>query len=330
MNTTEKTLRIGICGYGNLGRGVEQALAKTQDMELLGIFTRRDPSTVTSALGCGVHGMDALDRWQGKLDVLMLCGGSRSDLPEQTPVLAEKFNVIDSFDTHAHVAEHFARVDDAAARTGHAALISVGWDPGLFSLMRVLADAVLPAGRSYTFWGRGVSQGHSDAIRRIPGVANAVQYTVPITDAVERVRRGEQPTFTSRQKHWRECHVVLEPGADRERVRQAIVSMPDYFADYDTTVHFISAHELARHHAAMPHGGFVIRSGETSPQSSQVLEFRLKLDSNPEFTASVLVAYARALHRMHEAGRTGALTLLDVPPALISPHAADELRRQYL
>lgn len=330
MNHDEDTVRIGIAGYGNLGRGVELAIARNKGMRAVGIFTRRDPSAVTPSAGCPVYGIDRLDEWQDQLDVLILCGGSRTDLPGQTPDLARKFNVIDSFDTHARITGHFARVDHAARATGHAALISAGWDPGLFSMNRVLADAVLPEGSTHTFWGRGVSQGHSDAIRRIRGVADAVQYTVPVEEAVEKVRSGGQPELTTRQKHTRECYVVLEPGADGDYVREAIVSMPDYFADYDTTVHFVSSGELARDHAAMPHGGFVIRSGTTSAGTSQVVEFSLKLDSNPEFTGSVLVAYARALHRMHRAGHTGALTVLDVPPALISPRSAGELREHYL
>ena len=330
MAATTQGIRIGIVGYGNLGRGVELALTHNPDMQLAGIYTRRDPKGVQVRMGSAVFGMDALAKQADKIDVLVLCGGSKDDLPHQSPELAARFNLVDSFDTHAHIPEHFAAVDQVARAGKTTALISAGWDPGLFSIQRVMGDALLPEGDTYTFWGRGVSQGHSDAIRRVPGVAGGVQYTVPIEGAVEQVRSGTRPKLSTRQKHRRECYVVLKDGADAEQVRQAIVTMPDYFADYETTVHFISAAELKRDHVAMPHGGFVIRSGNSSPKTQHVVEYRLQLDSNPEFTSGVLVAYARAVHRLHAAGQFGAKTVLDVPPALISPRGAAELRKHYL
>lgn len=324
-------IRIGIAGYGNLGRGVEQALARNKDMTLVGVFTRRDPATV-KPLGddVAVHGWDELPAHVDDVDVLILCGGSRTDLPEQGPAMAALFNTVDSFDTHAHIPEYFAAVDGAATASGHTALISCGWDPGMFSINRLYGEALLPDGDTYTFWGRGVSQGHSDAIRRVPGVAGGVQYTVPATAAIEAVRSGSRPELTTRQKHTRECFVVLAEGADPEAVREQIVNMPDYFADYDTTVTFITAEELARDHATMPHGGFVLRGGTTSEGTSQVIEYRLTLDSNPEFTASALIAYARAVHRLAEQGRHGATTVLDIPPALLSPKSAEQLRAELL
>ena len=324
-------IRIGIVGHGNLGRGVEAAMAHNPDMRLAAIYTRRDPASLKPlAAGTPVHRMADLAAHAGQLDVLVLCGGSKDDLPAQSPELAERFCIVDSFDTHARVPEHFAAVD-AAARAGQTtALISAGWDPGLFSINRVYGEALLPDGATYTFWGKGLSQGHSDALRRVPGVAGAVQYTVPVEAAVQQVRSGTRPSLGTRQKHTRECFVVLQGGADAEAVRQAIVTMPHYFDEYDTTVHFINAEQLARDHAAMPHGGFVIRSGNTTVAHKQIIEYRLQLDSNPEFTASVLVAYARAVHRLHQRGQFGAVTVLDVPPALLSPRSGEELRRDYL
>jgi len=323
-------VRIAIVGYGNLGRGVEKAVGKNSDTTLVGVYTRRDPAGVKPASGAPVHAVDALLAHQKDIDVLILCGGSKDDLPVQTPEYARHFNVVDSFDTHARIPEHFARVD-AAARAGQTtALISAGWDPGLFSVNRVMSDAFLPDGATYTFWGKGLSQGHSDAIRHVPGVAGGVQYTIPVPAAMEKARSGQRPAMSTREKHQRECFVVLQPGADAGAVRQAIVSMPDYFSDYDTTVHFISAEELAREHAGMAHGGFVIRSGDTSDQVKHVIEYRLQLDSNPEFTSSVLVAGARAVHRLHQAGQHGCKTMLDLSPALLSPRSAQALRAEYL
>ncbi|MDU7588648.1 MAG: diaminopimelate dehydrogenase [Acidovorax sp.] len=323
--------RIGIVGYGNLGRGVEAAIAKNPDMAIAGIFTRRDPAQL-QPLGASVpvHGMDSLLRHKGAIDVLVLCGGSKDDLPWQSPELAAHFNLVDSFDTHARIPGHFAAVDAAAQAGQTTALISAGWDPGMFSINRVLGEALLPDGATYTFWGKGLSQGHSDAVRRVPGVAGGVQYTIPVPEVVDKVRSGVRPELSTREKHRRECFVVLQDGADADAVRRAIVGMPHYFDQYDTTVQFISAEELARDHGAMPHGGFVIRSGNTSASSKQVIEYRLQLDSNPEFTASVLVAYARAVHRMHAAGQFGCKTVLDVAPALLSAKSAAELREQFL
>ncbi len=327
------SIRIGILGYGNLGRGVECAVKQNQDMELKAVFTRREPESV-SVLTPGVqvcHVSRAAD-FRGELDVLILCGGSATDLPEQTPEYAGVFNVVDSFDTHARIPEHFARVDQAARQGGKTAIISVGWDPGMFSLNRVYGEAVLPQGKDYTFWGRGVSQGHSDAVRRIPGVADARQYTIPLDSALEAVRVGKNPELTPRQKHTRECFVVLEKGADGARVEQEIKSMPNYFADYDTTVHFISAEEMQRDHSRLPHGGFVLRSGATgwNQENSHLIEYSLKLDSNPEFTASVLTAYARAAWRLSSEGAVGCKTVLDVAPAYLSPRSGEELRAAML
>lgn len=324
-------IRIGIVGYGNLGRGVEQSIAVNPDLELVGIFSRRDPLSVKPAHpSTKVYALDAIDEHADEFDVLVLCGGSKSDLPEQTPELAAKYTVVDSFDTHAKVPEHFAAIDTAAKAGGTIAVISTGWDPGLFSIARLYGEAVVPNGSSYTFWGRGLSQGHSDALRRIPGVANAVQYTIPSETAMARARSGERPELTTREQHTRECFIVLEEGADEGAIREAIVTMPDYFEPYDTTVHVISAEELAREHAGMPHGGFVIRSGESSPGVSHTVEFRLELDSNPEFTASVLTAYARAAARLVAAGESGGRTPFDIAPGLLSPKSAEELRATML
>ncbi len=326
------SIRLGIVGYGNLGRGVECAAGKAADMELVGVFTRREPSTVKTLTGIPVYSMDALKDMKDSIDVLVLCGGSANDLPTQTPMLAKDFNVVDSFDTHARIPDHFENVNAAACSSGHVAVISVGWDPGLFSLNRMLGGAILPDGNDYTFWGRGVSQGHSDAIRRIEGVVDARQYTIPVESAVESVRNGENPTLTTREKHTRECFVVAAEGADLERIEREVVTMPNYFADYDTTVHFISKEELMRDHAGIPHGGVVIRSGKTGidGQNNNVIEFKLKLDSNPEFTSSVLVAYARAAARLYKEGVTGCKTVLDIAPAYLHPDSPDELRRKLL
>ncbi|MCZ2104961.1 MAG: diaminopimelate dehydrogenase [Comamonadaceae bacterium] len=323
-------VRIAIVGYGNLGRGVEAAIAKNPDTTLVGVYTRRDPASVRPASDAPVRALSDLAGQRAAVDVLVLCGGSKDDLPVQTPQLARDFNVVDSFDTHARIPEHFAQVD-AAARAGKTtALICAGWDPGLFSIQRVMGDALLPDGATYTFWGKGLSQGHSDAIRHVAGVAAGVQYTIPVQSAIEQVRSGVRPQLSTREKHRRECFVVLKPGADAEAVRRAIVAMPYYFDEYDTTVHFISAEELAREHSGMAHGGFVIRSGATSAALKHVIEYRLQLDSNPEFTASTLLACARAVHRLHRAGEIGCKTLLDIPPALLSAKTGAQLRAELL
>lgn len=324
-------IRVGIVGYGNLGRGVEHALAQNADMALAGIFTRRAPASIAPLReGTKVYGMDALDTQAGAIDVLILCGGSREDLPVQSPALAAHFDVVDSFDTHARIPEHFAAVDAAARGGGHTAVICAGWDPGLFSLARVLGESFLPSGDAFTFWGPGLSQGHSDAIRRVPGVKMGVQYTLPSEQAIARVRAGERPSFSTREMHTRACYVVLEAGADAEAVKRAIQTMPHYFADYDTTVTFIGEDEFRRDHTKMPHGGFVMRSGTTGQGSRQLVELRLALDSNPEFTANVLVACARACHRMRKQGDVGAKTMFDIAPGLLSPRSAEELRRELL
>lgn len=326
-------IRIGIFGYGNLGRGVECAIRQNEDMELAAVFTRRDPASLSLLTkGVPVVSADEAKDWKDRIDVLVLCGGSATDLPKQTPQMAQYFHVIDSFDTHAHIPEHFEAVDEAARKSGHVGVISVGWDPGMFSLNRLYASAILPDGSDYTFWGKGVSQGHSDAIRRIEGVADARQYTIPVPEALDAVRRGENPSLTTRQKHTRECFVVAKDGADTDRIREQIVTMPDYFADYDTTVHFITAEEMAASHSALPHGGFVFRSGRTGKEgeNSQLIEYSLKLDSNPEFTASVLLAYARAAYRMAGEGQMGCRTVFDIAPAYLSPKSAEELRRTML
>ena len=326
-------IRIGILGYGNLGRGVECAIRQNPDMELKAVFTRRNPSNVKilteTAKVCSVE--EAVD-WKDALDVMILCGGSATDLPEQTPEYAEYFHVVDSFDTHAKIPEHFARVNAAAKKGGKVAVISVGWDPGLFSLNRMYASAILPEGKDYTFWGRGVSQGHSDAVRRIPGVKDARQYTIPVEKALEAVRAGENPELSTRQKHTRECFVVLEEGADAALVEETIKNMPDYFADYDTTVHFIDAEEMKREHSRLPHGGFVLRSGVTGweRENRHLIEYSLRLDSNPEFTSSVIVAYARAAYRMALEGQTGCKTVFDIAPAWLSPKSGEELRASML
>ncbi len=322
------SIRIGINGYGNLGRGVELAIKETGDLELVAVFTRRDPASLKILTeGVPVVAADEIENWKDKIDVLILCGGSATDLPVQTPRLAKLFNCIDSFDTHARIPEHFANVDASAKEAGLVTIASVGWDPGMFSLMRVYANAILPNGKDYTFWGKGISQGHSDAIRRIAGVKNAKQYTIPVEASMRAVREGKNPVLTDRQKHLRECFVVLEEGADAARVENEIKTMPNYFADYDTTVHFISEEELRRDHSGMAHGGFVFRTGTTgvNKEHKHVIEYSLTLDSNPEFTTSVLVAFARAAYRFHQEGRTGCFSVLDVPPVYLCEQSREEL-----
>ena len=325
-------MKIGIYGYGNLGRGVELAVRQNPDMELFGIFTRRDPKTVRTLTGAPVYAAQKAEEYAGEIDAMIICGGSASDLPEMTPMLVRHFNVVDSFDTHARIPEHFANVDKEAFTHAHTAIISAGWDPGLFSLARLYMNIVLPDGKDYTFWGRGVSQGHSDAIRRIPGVKDARQYTVPVEDALRRVRNGENPELTTREKHTRECYVVAEEGADKALIEKQIKEMPNYFADYDTTVTFITEEEMKRDHAELPHGGQVIRGGTTGKDGSHrhVMEFSLKLDSNPEFTASVLAACARAINRMHSRGMNGCKTIFDIAPADLSPMDPAEIRKKLL
>ena len=325
-------MKIGIYGYGNLGRGVEAALRQNQDMEIVGVFTRRDPATVKTVTGIPVYSADLAEDFTTEIDVMIICGGSATDLPVMTPKLARSFNVVDSFDTHARVPEHFANVEQAAMATAHTALISAGWDPGLFSLARLYMNTVLPEGKDYTFWGRGVSQGHSDAIRRIPGVKDARQYTVPVPAALAAARGGENPDLSTRQKHTRECYVVAEEGADLEKIERQIKEMPNYFADYDTTVTFITEEEMKANHAELPHGGFVIRSGVSgfNKEHKQIIEYNLKLDSNPEFTGSILVAYARAAARMAAEGKSGGFTVFDIAPAYRSPLSGEELRAHLL
>ncbi|MBO5036927.1 MAG: diaminopimelate dehydrogenase [Clostridia bacterium] len=327
------SIRIGIYGYGNLGKGIENAIRQNPDMTLAAVFTRRDPSKVKIATpNVPVVLASDVEQYVGKIDVMILCGGSATDLPEQTPALAKLFPVVDSFDTHANIPAHLAKVDEAAKQGGHAAMISVGWDPGMFSLNRFYASAVLPEGEDYTFWGKGVSQGHSDAIRRIDGVADAKQYTIPVDSALEAVRSGAAPTLTTRQKHTRECFVVAEEGADLDRIENEIKTMPNYFADYDTTVHFITAEELKRDHSGIPHGGFVIRTGKTgaNKEHNHVIEYSLKLDSNPEFTSSVIVAFARAVNRLQSEGNFGCKTVFDIPPIYLSAKPASEIVKNLL
>ena len=326
------SIRIGILGYGNLGRGVECAIKHNPDTELVAVFTRRDPETVKILTETAkVYSVKDAEKMKDEIDVLIICGGSATDLPVQTPEYVKYFNVVDSFDTHKRIPEHFANVDKAATENGHVGIISVGWDPGMFSLNRLYAESILVQGSTYTFWGKGVSQGHSDAIRRIDGVKNAIQYTVPIEDAVEQVRSGSEPELTTRQKHLRECYVVAEEGADKAAIENAIKTMPNYFSDYDTTVTFITEEELKANHSKMPHGGFVIRTGETGCEGNKhVIEYSLKLDSNPEFTGSVLVAYARAAHRLSKKGECGARSVFDIAPAMLSQMSAEELRAHML
>ena len=327
------SIKIGILGYGNLGRGVECAVKQNDDMELVAVFTRRNPEDVKilteTATVCNVADVED---WKDKIDVMIICGGSATDLPKQTPVYAKMFNVIDSFDTHARIPEHFANVDAAAKEGGHVGIISVGWDPGMFSLNRLYANAILPDGNDYTFWGKGVSQGHSDAIRRVEGVKDGKQYTIPVEAALEAVRNGENPELTTRQKHTRECFVVLEEGADAAKVEEEIKTMPNYFSDYDTTVHFISEEELKANHSGIPHGGFVLRSGKPGwdGENKHLIEYSLKLDSNPEFTSSVLIAYARAAYRLASEGQIGCKTVFDIAPAYLSAKSGEELRKHML
>lgn len=322
-------IRLGILGYGNLGRGVEKAAAAAKDVTLAAVFTRRDPASLKIASDAPVYNISEMAAHKDDIDVLILCGGSANDLPVQTPEAAKLFNVVDSFDTHARIPEHFANVDAAAKAGGKVGIISIGWDPGLFSLMRLLSNAVLPDGKDYTFWGKGVSQGHSDAARRVEGVADARQYTVPVPEALERVRSGEDPELTTRQKHTRECYVVAKEGADKDKITETIKNMPNYYADYDTSVTFITEEEMRRDHSALPHGGTVIRSGHTG-ENHHTMEFSLKLDSNPEFTSSVLVAYARAAYRLNKEGATGCKTIFDVPPAYLIDMSGEEIRAHLL
>lgn len=325
------SIRIGILGYGNLGKGVELAVQKNDDMELVALFTRRDPATITTITGVPVYAAADMAQYTDAIDVLVLCGGSATDLPKQTPEAAKLFNVVDSFDTHANIPTHYAAVDAAAKESGKIGIISVGWDPGMFSVARLYSNCILPDGSDYTFWGRGVSQGHSDAIRRIPGVADARQYTVPVEAAMNAVRNGENPELTTREMHTRECFVVAEEGADLAAIEKQIVEMPNYFADYDTTVTFISQEELDRDHKGIPHGGSVIRTGVTGDGSNKhVIEYSLKLDSNPEFTGSVLAACARAAYRMNQEGQSGCKTIFDIAPAYLSAQSGEELRAHML
>ena len=327
------SIRVAILGYGNLGKGMECAVKQNDDMELVAVFTRRNPEDVKilteTAVVCNVADVED---WKDKIDVMIICGGSATDLPKQTPVYAKMFNVIDSFDTHARIPEHFANVDAAAKEGGHVGIISVGWDPGMFSLNRLYANAILPDGNDYTFWGKGVSQGHSDAIRRVEGVKDGKQYTIPVEAALKAVRNGENPELTTRQKHTRECFVVLEEGADAAKVEEEIKTMPNYFSDYDTTVHFISEEELKANHSGIPHGGFVLRSGKTGwdGENKHLIEYSLKLDSNPEFTSSVLIAYARAAYRLASEGQSGCKTVFDIAPAYLSAKSGEELRKHML
>ncbi len=325
-------IRIGIAGYGNLGRGVESALKSTPDMELKGVFTRRDPKGLKTLTNVPVFSIENAKEMVDEIDVMIMCGGSANDLPKQTVEMAEHFNVIDSFDTHAKIPDHFKAVDNACKKSGKVGIISVGWDPGMFSLNRLYGQAILPNGKDYTFWGKGVSQGHSDAIRRIEGVKDARQYTIPVEGALESVRKGETPELSTRQKHTRECFVVAQEGADLKRIESEIKSMPNYFADYDTTVHFISEEELIKNHSGIPHGGIVFRTGTTGLQNENkhLIEYSLKLDSNPEFTSSILVAFARAAYRLNKEGQTGCKTVFDIAPAYLHIESAEELRRKLL
>lgn len=333
MKGNESMIRIGIYGYGNLARGVELAVNTASDMKLVAVFTRRDPATVriSSTDVPVINAKDVLE-WKDKIDVLVICGGSATDLPQQTPELAKHFNVVDSFDTHAKIPEHFENVNREAINSKKIAVISVGWDPGMFSIIRMYSSAVLPCGKDYTFWGKGVSQGHSDAIRRIPGVIDAKQYTIPVSSSLEKVRSGELPDLSTREKHIRECYVVAEKDADLIKIEQTIVTMPNYFADYNTIVHFITEEEMKNEHCGIPHGGFVIRSGKTgiNKENQHIIEYSLKLDSNPEFTASVLAAYARAAWRLFEKGESGCMTAFDIPPKYLSQKSNTELRKTML
>ena len=323
-------IRIGIYGYGNLGKGVELAIRQNPDLTAVGVFTRRAPESIQTLTGIPVYAADKITQMQKEIDVVILCGGSATDLPAQTPYLAQYFNVVDSFDTHAKIPQHLAAVQEAAVKNNKTALISAGWDPGMFSLARLYSDAILAQGKDYTFWGKGVSQGHSDAVRRIEGVADARQYTIPVAKALERVRKGENPDLTTAEKHERVCYVVAKEGADKARIEQEIKQMPNYFADYNTTVHFITQEEMQRDHAGLPHGGSVIRSGVTGSGKKHVIEYSLHLESNPEFTASVLTACARAVYKLHQKGCYGCKTMLDVPPVYLSPKSREDLIAELL
>lgn len=325
-------IKVGLYGYGNIAKGVECAVKQNKDMEVTCVFTRRNPETVSTISGAKVYKTDDVLNHKGDVDVLVMCGGSATDLPEQTPAMAEHFNVVDSFDTHKRIPEHFANVDEAAKKSGKIGIISVGWDPGMFSLNRLYGSCILPDGADYTFWGKGVSQGHSDAIRRVEGVVDARQYTIPVEEALEAVRSGSEPELTTRQKHTRECFVVAEEGADLERIKNEIVTMKNYFDEYDTTVNFISQEELDRDHKGIPHGGFVIRTGKTGKdlEHNHVIEYSLKLDSNPEFTSSVIVAFVRAAYRLNKEGQSGCKTVFDIPPAYLSIKSSEELRKEML
>lgn len=323
-------IKVAICGYGNLGKGVEGEISKSNDMELVSIFTRRNPDQLQVKSNVPVFKIDNMEEWKDKVDVLIMCGGSATDLPVQVPEAAKLFNTVDSFDTHAKIPEYYKSVDEGAKSANKTSLISGGWDPGMFSVMRCYANSILSQGNTYTFWGKGVSQGHSDAIRRIPGVVDARQYTIPVEESMNKVRNGENPVLTTADKHLRECYVVVEDGADKEKIEKEIKEMPNYFSDYHTTVHFISMEELKEKHSKLNHGGFVIHSGKTGDNNNQIIEYSLKLDSNPEFTASVLIALARATYRLNKEGKYGAVTILDVPPALMSQKSAEELRKELL
>jgi diaminopimelate dehydrogenase len=323
-------IKIGICGYGNLGKGIENEINKSLDMELVAVFTKREPDKLTINSSAKVVNVTEIAKWKDKIDVMIMCGGSATDLPIQVPEFAKFFNTVDSFDTHKKIPEYFETVDKVAKENNHVSIISIGWDPGLFSLMRLYSNSILQDGSTYTFWGKGVSQGHSDAIRRIAGVKNAVQYTIPNDEAIKKVRAGEAPTLTTREKHFRECFVVLEDGANKEEIEKQIKEMPNYFDEYDTTVHFIFEEELKENHNRLPHGGFVIHSGNTGDNNSHVMEFSLKLDSNPEFTSSVLIAYARANYRLQKLKDYGAKTIFDIPPKMLSNESDDELRKKLL
>ena len=323
-------IRIAICGYGNLGKGVEKEIRKSDDMEFVAIFTRRNPEELKTSSDVPVINVSKMNEWVDKVDVMIMCGGSATDLPVQVVETAKLFNTVDSFDTHAKIPEYYNAVNESATQANKTSVISGGWDPGMFSVMRTYADAILSNGKTYTFWGKGVSQGHSDAIRRVSGVKNAVQYTIPIDNAMQRVKNGENPDLTTSEKHLRECFVVVEDGADLEKIENEIKTMPNYFSDYHTEVHFISEEELKANHSKMPHGGFVIHSGKTGDNNNQIIEYSLKLDSNPEFTASVLIALSRATFRLNKSGQYGAKTILDIPPALMSKKSGEELRKELL
>lgn len=323
-------IKIAICGYGNLGKGIESEISKSKDMELVAIFTRRNPESLVAKSSVPIININDINNWNDKIDVVIMCGGSATDLPNQVPEIAKSFNTVDSFDTHAKIPEYYDKVNESALSGKNTSIISGGWDPGMFSLMRLYADSILKNGSTYTFWGKGVSQGHSDAIRRISGVKNAIQYTIPIEEAMNRVRNGENPDLQTNEKHLRECFVVVEEGANKEKIEKEIKTMPNYFADYNTIVHFINEEELKQKHSKMSHGGFVIHSGETGEGNKQIIEYSLKLDSNPEFTASVLIALARANYRMNRNGQYGAKTIFDIPPVLLSEKTPEELRKQLL